>query len=142
MKIYIAYETDESHPDPDGDSVPMEIDTLSHTIEDVTGWKTFNLLRDVLNWKRRELGLPEILVKAKREIDNCDIVLTYLSEKSSLVYFEAAYAKAIGKKVIVIHREDEEASPLWQLADFRFYYGDEEDMEQRLKEIKTKLSKH
>ncbi len=140
MKVYIAYETDEDHPDPYGDSVPSEIDTLSHTIEDATGWKTFNLLRDVLNWKRHELGLPELLTKAKNEIDKSDLIITYLSEKSLFVYFETAYAKAIGKKVIVIHREDEPASPLWQLADFRFSYGDEEDMEERLKEIKTKLS--
>ena len=94
MKVYIAYETDEDHPDPYGDSVPSEIDTLSHTIEDATGWKTFNLLRDVLKRKlfmNLSLYRRKLLSKFFLERRKTFITFAYLSDSLALVYCDSSH---------------------------------------------------
>jgi len=51
-------------------------------------------------------------------------------------YFEAGYAKALKKKIIVIHQEGTEANFLEAAADIIITYKDFEDLREKLKKIK------
>lgn len=85
------------------------------------------------------MSVNEIVDGAMKSIDKCDAILIEASEKARGAYFEAGYAKAKGKKVIVVHKEDTEANFLEALADVKIQYKDLEDLGKKLKKEKLIL---
>ena len=134
MKVYLTYKFKETDPE----EVKKKIQELSRVIEDSTGWKTFAFFRDVQKWQVGVMSIQEVVTKAMESIKECDAIIAESSEKSNGVYFEVGYAKALGKKVIIIHKKGTEANFLESSADIKIEYDDLEDLKKKLKNT-TKL---
>ncbi len=132
MKIYITYQ----FKDADTEELKTKLEEFSKIIEESTGWEPFIFFRDVQNWEKGTMSVNEVVNKAMESMKNCDAILVEASEKARGVYFEVGYAKALGKKVIVIHKEGTEANFLEASADIKIQYKDLEDLKEKLKEVK------
>lgn len=132
MKVYITYQ----FKDADLEELKDKLEELSKAIVESTGWKPFIFFRDIQNWQKGTMDINEVVRRAMEEIEKCDAILVEASEKARGPYFEAGYAKALNKKVIVIHKEGTEANFLEALADIKIVYKDLEDLREKLKKIK------
>ncbi len=130
MKVYVTYKFEEEEPN----ELKTRLEAFSKLIEESTGWKTFIFFRDVQKWKVGTMTMKQVVNRAMEEIQKCDAVLVEASEKARGVYFEAGYAKALGKKIIVIHQKNAESNFLDASADVKIEYETDEDL--KLKEIK------
>ncbi len=135
MKVYLTYKFKEE--DPEG--LRKKLEEFSKIIEESTNWKTFAFFRDVQNWKIGTMDVQEVVKKAMESIKDCDAIIAEASEKARGIYFEVGYAKALGKKVIVIHKKNTEANFLEASADIKIEYEDFEDLKKKLGEIKTTI---
>jgi len=131
MKVYIAYKFKDTNPE----ELKKKLEELSKVIEESTGWKTFVFFRDVQNWQKSTMSVKEIVARAKEEIAKCDAILIEASEKANGVYFEAGYANALDKKVIVIRKKSTEAAFLESIANTVIEYDNLEDLGEKLKLI-------
>ena len=131
MKIYITYQ----FKDVNLEELKVKLEELSKIIEESTKWQPFIFFRDIQKWKKGTMDVQEIVSRAMEEIEKCDAILVEASEKARGVYFEAGYAKALNKKVIVIHKKGTEANFLESLADIKIIYEDLEDLKEKLKEL-------
>ena len=131
MKIYITYQ----FKDANLEELKIKLEELSKIIEESTKWQPFIFFRDIQKWKKGTMDVQEIVNRAMEEIEKCDAILVEASEKARGVYFEAGYAKALNKKVIVIHKKGTEANFLEALADIKIVYEDFEDLKEKLKEL-------
>lgn len=132
MKVYLTYKFKEEEPH----ELKSHLEEFSKLIEESTGWETFIFFRDAQNWEIGKMTAKEVVERAMEEIKKCDAILVEASEKARGVYFEVGYAKALGKKVIVIHKKDSEANFLDASADVKIEYEDNEDLREKLKDIK------
>lgn len=135
MKVYLTYQ----FKDADPEQVKKKIQEFSKVIEDSTGWKTFAFFRDVQKWQKGTMSIQEVVTKAMESIKECDAIIAESSEKSNGVYFEVGYAKALGKKVIVVHKKGTEANFLEASADLKIEYEDFKELGERLRDLKTSL---
>lgn len=126
MKVYIAYK----FKDKDLKKLRKKLEKLSDIVENL-GHKTFIFFRDVQKWKKTKMNVKRIFKRAMKEIEKCDIILAECSEKARGVYFEIGYAKAKGKKVIVIHKKGTDVNALRSAADKVIEYKDFEDLEKK-----------
>ena len=126
--IYIAYKFKEQNPV----KLKERLEQLSKIIEEATGYKTFIFYRDAQNWGEKKMDVKELVEKACKEIKKCDIILVESSEKARGAYFEVGYAKALGKKIIIIHKEGTEADFLGAAADYSVEYKDLGDLREKL----------
>ena len=132
-KIYIAYKFREQDPK----ELRKKLEELSKIIEETTNYKTFIFFRDAQNWGKIKMNVKEIVKKAYKTIEKCDALLVEASEKARGVYFEVGYAKALKKKIIVIHKKGTEADFLEACADEVIVYKDFEDLGEKLKNTKN-----
>jgi nucleoside 2-deoxyribosyltransferase len=67
------------------------------------GYKTFNLFRD-MNWKVKELPPGKAISLAFEKIKKCDAILVLLDDRKETqgIYLEIGFAKALGKKIILL----------------------------------------
>ncbi len=128
-KIYIAYKFKEENPE----ELRKKLEELSKVIEDSLKCKTFIFFRDAQKWGKIKMPVKELVKRAMQEIKKCDAILVEASEKARGVYFEVGYAKALKKKIIVIHKEGTEADFLEAAADKNIFYKDFEDLKEKLK---------
>lgn len=128
-KIYIAYKFKEEDPV----ELRKKLEALSKVIEDSLTCKTFIFFRDVQKWKKGDTPIKEIVIRALKEIEKCDAILVEASTKARGAYLEAGYAKALKKKVILIHKTGTEANFLGAIADVAIEYDDLEDLREKLK---------
>lgn len=132
MKVYLTYKFKEEEPN----ELRVRLEGFSKLIEEATGWKTFIFFRDVQKWKTGTMSMQEVVNRAMDEIAKCDAILVEASEKARGVYFEVGYAKALKKKVIVIHQKNTEANFLEASADVKIEYEDYMDLREKLKKAK------
>ena len=131
-KIYVAYKFKEQNPE----ELRKKLEELSKVIEEATSYKTFIFFRDAQNWGKIKMPIKEVVEKAYNAIEKCDAILVEATEKANGAYFEAGYAKALNKKIIIIHQEGTEANFLESCADEIIIYKDFEDLREKLKRIK------
>ncbi len=131
--IYIAYKFKEQNPK----ELRKKLEELSKIIEESLKCKTFVFFRDAQKWGKIKMDVKELVKKAEQSIKKCDAILVEASEKARGAYFEVGFAKALGKKIIVIHQEGTEADFLEAAADKRIVYGDFEDLGEKLGKIKV-----
>ena len=81
------------------------------------------------------MPIKEVVEKAYKAVEKCDAILVEASEKARGAYFEVGYAKALKKKIIIIHQEGTEADFLEACADKIIIYKDFEDLKNRLKQV-------
>src|SRR3989338_8128799 len=132
MKVYLTYKFKEEEPN----ELKAHLETFSKLVEESTGWKTFIFFRDAQKWKTGTMTMQQVVDRAMKEIANCDAILAEASEKARGVYFEVGYAKALGKKVIVIHKKNTEANFLEASADIKIEYENDEDLKEKLRMVK------
>ena len=130
-KIYVAYKFKEQ----DLEKLRERLEQLSKIIEETTEYKTFVFFRDAQKWGKIKMDVKEIVEKAYKAIEKCDAIFVEASEKARGVYFEVGYAKALGKKIIVVHREGTEVGFLEACADEVIVYEDFEDLGEKLGKI-------
>jgi len=130
-QIYIAYK----FKDTDPSKLKKKLEELSKIIEDSTGYKTFIFFRDAQKWGKIKMDIKEVVEKASKAVEECDVILVEASEKANGIYFEVGYAKALGKKVIIIHKKGTEANFLNATADVSIEYEDFEDLKGKLMEM-------
>ena len=53
------------------------------------------------------MPIKEVVEKAYNAIEKCDAILLKQQKKQNGAYFEAGYAKASGKRIIIIHQGTE-----------------------------------
>lgn len=131
-KIYIAYKFKGTNPA----ELKEKLEKLSKVIEESTKYKTFIFFRDAQNWGKIKMDIKEVVEKASKAVEECDAILIEASEKANGIYFEAGYAKALGKKIIIIHKKGTEAKFLGATADVSIEYGDFDDLGEKLKKMK------
>jgi len=136
MKVYLTYK----FRDADPIELRKRLEEFSKLIEDATGWETFIFFRDVQNWETGKMPIQEVVDKATESIKDCDAILVEASEKANGAYFEAGYAKALGKKVIVIHKEGTEANFLEAGADIKITYNDLDDLSVKLRSVAVTMA--
>ncbi len=129
-KIYVAYK----FRDADPVVLKKKLEELSKIIEEVTDYKTFIFFRDAQKWGQIKMDPKEIAPKASEALKKCDAILVEATEKANGAYFEVGYAKALGKKVIIIHQKGTETNFLDGVADVSIEYDDFKDLKEKLKE--------
>jgi nucleoside 2-deoxyribosyltransferase len=129
--IYLAYKFKDSDPAV----LKQKLEELSKIIEETTEYKTFIFFRDAQKWGEIKMNIKEVVTKAYKAVEKCDALLVEATEKANGAYFEVGYAKALGKKIIVIHQEGTEAAFLEAAADVSITYKDFEDLKKKLKSI-------
>ena len=135
MKVYVTYKFKEEEPS----ALRKHLEEFSKLIENSTGWKTFIFFRDVQKWQVGKMTMNEVVTRAMEEIRKCDAILVEASEKARGVYFEAGYAKALRKKVIVIHKKDSEANFLDASADVKIEYENDKDLREKLSKVEISV---
>ena len=132
MKVYVTYQFKDANPD----ELREKLEELSKTLVESAGWEPFIFFRDVQKWKKGAMSVQEIVDKAIESIKRCDAILVEASEKARGAYFEVGYAKALGKKVIVVHKKGTEAAFLEATADIKIEYEDLKDLGEKLKKLR------
>jgi len=127
--IYIAYKFKDSDPV----LLRQKLEKLSKIVEEALKCKTFIFFRDAQKWGKIKMPIKEVVEKAYKAVEKCDALLVEASEKANGIYFEVGYAKALKKKIIVIHQEGTEADFLEAAADISITYKDFEDLREKLK---------
>ena len=130
-KIYVAYKFN----DVDPKLLREKLEQLSRVIEEVTDYKTFIFFRDVQKWGKIKMDIKDVVKKASDAVKQCDAILVESTEKANGAYFETGYAKALGKKVIIIHKKGTETNFLDGVADVSIEYDDFQDLREKLKDI-------
>jgi len=128
-KIYVAYKFNGS----DLVELRKKLEELSKIVEEALKCKTLIFFRDAQKWGKIKMPIKEVVEKAYKAVEKCDAILVEASEKANGIYFEVGYAKALKKKIIVIHQEGTEADFLEACADVVIIYKDFEDLREKLK---------
>lgn len=131
-KIYVAYK----FKNADVNELKKKLEELSKIIESSTDYKTFIFFRDAQNWGEIKMDIKEVVEKASKAVEGCDAILVEASEKANGIYFEVGYAKALRKKIIIIHKKGTEANFLGATADVSIEYEDFDDLREKLKKMK------
>ena len=131
-KIYVAYKFKDTNPLV----LKQKLEELSMIIEEVTDYKTFIFFRDIQKWGKIRMDAKEIAPKASEALKKCDAILVEATEKANGAYFEVGYAKALGKKVIIVHKTGTETTFLDSIADISIEYNDFKDLKEKLRKIK------
>jgi len=132
--IYLAYKFKDSDPEV----LKSHLEELSKIVENTLKCKTYIFFRDAQKWGKIKMDIKEVVTKAMEAVKKCDLILVEASEKASGVYFEVGYAKALGKKVVIIHRKGTETNFLNAAADVSIEYDDFEDLKGKLKNMTKK----
>jgi len=130
-RIFLAYKFKEEDPI----ALRERLEKLSEIVEESMSAKTFIFFRDVQNWTKGDMTAKEIITRALDEIKKCDTILVEASVKARGVYLETGYAKALGKKVIIVHKKGTEANFLNGIADISIEYENLEDLKKKLKTL-------
>ncbi len=131
-KIYVAYK----FKNADVNELKKKLEELSKIIESSTDYKTFIFFRDAQNWGEIKMDIKEVVEKASKAVEECDAILVEASEKANGIYFEVGYAKALRKKIIIIHKKGTEANFLGATADVSIEYEDFDDLREKLTKTK------
>lgn len=132
MKIYLAYKFKEKDPA----ELKKKLEELSKVVEKSLNCETFIFFRDAQNWGEKKMDIKEVADKAMEHLKECDAILVEASEKANGIYFEVGYAKALGKKVIIVHKKGTEASFLESAGDVSIQYENFENLGKKLKKLK------
>ena len=129
MKYYIAYKFSEQGKE----ELKKILGEISAIIESYNN-KTFVSFRDLQNWGEIITDSKEIITKSLVELKNTDAILclVFSSEKSEGMLLEAGYAKALGKKVIVVKQHDARIVFLKDIADDLIEFDTQEDLKEKL----------
>lgn len=101
------------------------------------GHSTFNYFRDRENWQPGKYPQSRVIREALEEIRKCDAILAIINqrEKSEGMLLEIGFAKALGKKVILLIFEGFSSVFLETLADKIIRLKSLEEINKKLENI-------
>lgn len=118
----------------------VEIERLCSLINS-TGFEAFCFIRDVENYSKMFNDPKELMIRAKEEIEKCDLLLIDLTNKPTGRAYEAGMAYAFGKKVITIIKKGTELKDTTRgISDSIIEYDNLEDIVEPLKIYYKKLA--
>lgn len=95
-------------------------------------------MRDVEQWGMVKLEPVQLMKKTFEIIDSSDLLLIELSEKGVGLGIEAGYARAKGKPIIIIAKQDVDISAALQgISREIHFYNNEEELKQLLFNLAT-----
>ena len=129
MKIFVAHKFSEV----DKGQLREKLEKVFSFLEK-NGHQTFNYCRDRQKWKedRRQLGI--IVKEALEDLKKSDAILIFIDgpERSEGIYMEFGFAKALGKKVILLIAEDASSPMLEAMADQVIKFKELKDLEGKI----------
>lgn len=102
------------------------------------GFQTFNYFRDRENWEPKNFPPGKVIKEAFDEIRKCDAILTFIdsSESSEGIFLEFGFAKALGKKTILLILDKLSSPTLEAIADRVIKFNNWKEIDQKLNQIK------
>jgi len=102
------------------------------------GYQTLNSFRDMGNWQEKELPPGKAISWAFKKIKKCDAILCFIDtpEKSQGMLIEFGFAKALGKKTILLISDNLSSPTLEAAADQVIRFRDLDDIAKKLNTIK------
>jgi len=104
-----------------------------YNVQNISSLKEEQLLNFFASMRSGEIKTKH--EKAHKSVKKCDAILVETSEKARGAYFEIGYAKALKKKIIVIHQEGTEAAFLEAATDVSIEYENFEDLKEKIENI-------
>jgi len=105
---------------------------------DSLGYKTFIFYRDIEHWKEPKLTKKQIIFQALKELKKSDIFVFFNNskDKGEGCILEAGFAKALGKKMIMLDLKGADYYFIDELVDMKI---SAKSMPNLIKDIKEKL---
>jgi nucleoside 2-deoxyribosyltransferase len=111
------------------------LEQLSSILSDM-GHDTFIFDRDIKNWQNIEIPREESSKMVFSAMTDCDGVIAYVdhSELSEGMAMEAGYAKALGKKLIMVVKEGASSPRVRSICDLYIEFEDTSDLKEELED--------
>ena len=111
------------------------LEQLASILSDM-GHDTFIFDRDIKNWRNIEIPREESSKMVFSAMTDCDGVIAYVdhSELSEGMAMEAGYAKALGKKLIMVVKEGANSPRVRSICDLYIEFEDTSDLKEELED--------
>jgi len=111
------------------------LEQLASILSDM-GHDTFIFDRDIKNWRNIEIPREESSKMVFSAMTDCDGVIAYVdhSELSEGMAMEAGYAKALGKKLIMVVKEGASSPRVRSICDLYIEFEDTSDLKEELED--------
>jgi nucleoside 2-deoxyribosyltransferase len=109
------------------------LEQLASILSDM-GHDTFIFDRDIKNWQNIEIPREESSKMVFSAMADCDGVIAYVNhnEPSEGMAMEAGYAKALGKKLIMVVKEGTGSPRVRSICDLYIEFEDTSDLKEEL----------
>lgn len=103
-----------------------------------SGHKTFNSFRDMGNWNTKALPPARAISWAFKTIKKCDTILFFIDSRdlSQGMLLEFGFAKALGKKTILLISKKYSSPTLEATADYVVKFSGWKDINRKLNKLK------
>jgi nucleoside 2-deoxyribosyltransferase len=129
MKTYLAIKF---HPDG---SNKKHISDISKALEKA-GIETLCFIRDIEEYGKKQFKSKELMKKAFKALDSCDLLIIDLTEKGVGLGIEAGYAYAKGISIVTIAKKGSDISKtLRGISEVIIFYTKPEDIVKELMNI-------
>ena len=111
------------------------LEQLASILSDM-GHDTFIFDRDIKNWRNIEIPREESSKMVFSAMTDCDGVIAYVdhSELSEGMAMEAGYAKALGKKLIMVVKEGANSPRARSICDLYIEFEDTSDLKEEVED--------
>jgi len=113
------------------------IEKITSTLEK-KDFQTFNYFRDKENWKPQNFPPGKVIKEAFKELKKCDALLIFVDSprKSEGIFLELGFAKALGKKTILLISKKVTLPTLESISDQVIKFDNFKNIEKSLDKIK------
>ena len=136
MRIYIAHKFRGLDPE----LLRARLESVSALLEKL-GHPTFNYFRDAERWQGSAKPFKEIIEEAFKEISKSDLLFGFVEHESTSegMLLEFAYAKALGKKTLLLVAEGFQPVSIEAVSDVALRFANDADFAYQLKEGLSQL---
>lgn len=133
MRIFIAHKFQNVKKN----ELREKIERVASILEG-NGFQTFNYLRDKENWEPKNFPPGKVIKETFNEIRKCDALLTFIdsNESSEGIFLEFGFAKALGKKTILLISNKLSSPTLEAIADQVIKFSNRKEIDKKLNQIK------
>jgi len=133
MRIFIGHK----FRNVDKGGLKEKIEKISFLLEK-RGYQAFNYFRDKEDWGLKTFPPDKVMQEAFEELKKCDVFLVFIDspEKSEGISLESGFARALGKKIILLISKDCSEPKLESIADQVIRFDNWQNIGDKLKLIK------
>jgi len=112
-----------------------KLEKISEIFEE-NGLQTFIYFRDKENWKPKSFPPGKVIKEAFKEIEKCDAILGFIDQKeiSEGMLLEFGFAKALGKKTILLIAKKCPHPTLEAISDRVIKFDNLSELEKKMKQ--------